>query len=93
MGLQNGVQCMASLKNLSTTGLMKILRHFMEKNATNNQRPTIDFDINYLFLNKTRVGDSIKMKVEKIIAILISFAKCGVICNPVSDPEERHHSK
>ena len=29
----------------------------------------------------------------KIVSILLAFAKCGCICQPICDPEFRHHSK
>ena len=88
---------MALLKNLITTSLMKILRYFLEKSTINqllyNQRPVIDFNINFLFLNKIKASDSIKIKVEKIIAILISFFYFRVICNLVAYLEEYYNNK
>ena len=44
-------------------------------------------------MSKTKTTDSLKAKVDKVVAIMVSFAKCGCICTPICDPDERHHSK
>ena len=70
------MKCLALLKEIDLVGLSKILRHKNEifgTNDSNFERPVLDFDINYLFMNKSKPNDSIKMKVEKIIAILLAF--------------------
>ena len=93
MGLQNGVKCLASIKNIPLVGLMQILHHFSKNNDSNAQRPILDFDINWILMNKTKATDSIKAKVDKVVDILVSFSKCSVACFPICDPKERHHSK
>ena len=102
MGLQSGSKCIATIKNITLTGLMALLR---EQHVTNNEHPNvtvspdttyqvkIDFDVNWLFMSKTKNTDSLKAKVDKTVSIMVSFAKCGCICTPICDPDDRHHSK
>ena len=102
MGIQNGSKCTANLSNIPLVGLMKVLRHLRSSNTSDSHgnanhrsdaRPCIDFDMNWLFMSKTKAGDSTKVKVDKVLAIINAFAKCGCVCQPVSDQELRHHTK
>jgi hypothetical protein len=95
MGLQSGSKCIAPIRNITLTGLMALLR---EQHVTNNEHPNvtvspdttyqvkIDFDVNWLFMSKTKNTDSLKAKVDKVLAIMVSFAKCVVYAPPYAIP-------
>ena len=93
MGLQNGVKCLSTIDNIPIAGFMHLLRYYCEKNDFHSTQPIIDFDMNWLLMNKSKPTDSIKTRVDKVVDILVAFSKCGCVCVPVCDPENRHHSK
>ena len=99
MGILNGSKCISTISNITLVGLMKILRRLRNlevlssENNITDTRPRIDFDMNWLFMNKSRSSESIRVRVDKMLSILLAFAKCGCVCQPICDPENRHHSK
>ena len=96
MELLNGVKCLELLKEIDLVGFSKILHHIneiFETNDSNFKQPILNFDVNYLFINKTKSVNSIKIKVKKILAMLLAFSKCGFIYNLIADLDYRRHSK
>ena len=67
----------------------------MKKNdaETNTNSLCMDFDVNWLMMNKTKSNDSAKQRVDKNFNILKYFSSCGIECAPMCDPEHLHHSK
>ena len=94
MGLQSGVKCTSTVSNVSLNSLLNAMRE-MKKNdsESNTNRLCVDFDANWLMINKSRANDSVKQRVDKIYNVLKYFSSCGVECAPVCNPEHRHHSK
>ena len=94
MGMRDGKVCAAKTHNVSVASMMSTLSQNSHGSSSNSSNPSVvDVDATWLMLNETQSSDSIRVKLEKTVAIVNVFSKHGFDCAPTCDLEYRHHTK
>jgi hypothetical protein len=108
MGLQNGIKLHATLSSVSINAVKTIARNYSHVfdgttpindnndigNCTvtgDNEHLRVVVDMNWIAYSKMK-GAPPSKAVETCMAVLITFAKCGIIVYPVFDPPEQVES-